>query len=139
MADAERFHRQIGQALSHAYLSMCFPTSSGIGLQYRDFIAAERLVLVRLASRLHTQRHGGPPTSLQQLVDEQWLEAEQIVDPLSEKPFLLRSGSAFEAYGVGKNFQDDQGKRWDSRVKTGDTILIPMKAIWDAEATSRRR
>lgn len=139
MADAERFHRQIGQALSHAYLSLCLPASSGIGLGYRDFIAAERLMLVRLAARLHAQQHGSPPSSLQQLVDEQWLEAEQIVDPLSDKPFLLRSGSDFEAYSVGRDLQDDQGKPWDYRAKTGDTILIPLKSLWNAEATSRRR
>lgn len=134
MADAERFHRQIGQALSHAYLSLWLPAPSGIGLQYRDFLAAERLLLVRLATRLHTQRHGVPPSSLQNLVDGQLLEAEEIVDPLSGKPFLLRSGSVLEAYGVGKNLQDDQGKHWDYRDKTGDTVLLPLKAIWDVAA-----
>ena len=130
LADAERLHDQVGHAICQKFLYTMMPNISGIGLQHRLYIASERLLLIRLAARVYTFKHEKSPSSLQELVDDTLLDENMIIDPVSGKTFLLKKNTAFEAYSVGRDFDDDGGVPWEYLEKSGDTILIPLKEMW---------
>lgn len=133
MPDAERLHSQVGKATSHQFLSMMMPAVGAFGIRYREFIASERLILIRLAIRVYAYRHGERPSTLRQLVDDKLLDGEMIIDPLSGKPFLTRNNSTLEPYSVGRDLDDDNGAPWDSKTKSGDTIMVPLKEKWSVQ------
>lgn len=131
LADAEELHERIGGAISHKFLSMMPPPYGRVALRHREVVASERLLLIRLAARLHAANTGRNPESLQQLVDVGLLEGGMIIDPLSGEEFRLRTGPSFEAYGVGRNLADNGGVPWDPRTGEGDTVLVPLEKWWE--------
>ena len=133
MPDAKRLHSQVGKAISHQFLSMTLPAVGAFGIRYREFIASERLILIRLAIRVYAYRHGERPSTLQQLVDDQLLDGEMIMDPLSGKHFLTRNNGTFEPYSVGRDLDDDNGAPWDLKTKSGDTIMVALKEKWSVQ------
>lgn len=133
MPDAERLHSQVGKAISQQFLSMMMPAVGAFGTRYREFIAHERLLLIRLAVRTYVHEHGKSPSTLQQLVDDKLLTEEMILDPLSGQTFLTNMGAPLEAYSVGGDLDDDNGVPWDRKTKSGDTILITLEKKWSVQ------
>ncbi|MCK5801306.1 MAG: hypothetical protein KAI66_00670 [Lentisphaeria bacterium] len=131
IADAERLHSQVGKMISRQLLGLLTPAAGAIGIRYREFVALERLLLIRLAARLYRTKHREGPSTLQQLVDDNLLEAEMIIDPLSGKTFLAKEGKALEPYSVGRDLEDDKGLPLNAR--TGDAILVPLEEKWNVQ------
>lgn len=133
MSDAKRLHSQVGKAISHQLLGMMMPAIGSFGIRYREFIASERLLLIRLAVRTFVHKHGKIPLTLQQLVDDKLLNEGMIIDPLSGQEFLTKAGGTFEAYSVGRDLDDDKGVPWNRKTESGDTILTPLREMWSVQ------
>jgi hypothetical protein len=128
--DAERLHEQIGRALSSTLLHIFMPAASKAEIVHRRFLTTERLLLIRLATRLYVLKYKQPPESLQQLVDNQLLDPDMIIDELSGHPFLLNRQDGFSAYGVDRDLDDDGGTPWDNKSRSGDSILLSLSETW---------
>ncbi len=130
LQDAEELHATVGRAISYQILQVLVPVSGKFGVRYREFIASERLLLIRLAVRLYTLDNGHPPEHLQQLVDSGYVSETMIIDPLSGVLFLTQTDPAFVVYSVGRNFSDHGGVPWNHDSQSGDAILLPLKDMW---------
>ena len=127
LPDAEKLHAQVGRAISSQLLNAVGPHVRSVAICYRRYIAYERLVLIRLASRIYWARHHKYPVSLGELADEKLLEKGLLIDPLSDQAFLLRKGGGFSVYSVGEDFIDNGGILYDFRKRTGDIVLVPLR------------
>lgn len=124
--DAERLHEQIGRAISSTLLHILMPAASKAAIMHRKFLTTERLLLVRLATRLYALKFKQVPKRLQQLVDEQLLDPDMIIDALSGKTLLLNRQDGFFAYGVERDLDDDGGTPWDNQSRSGDAVLLSL-------------
>ena len=120
---------QVGKAISQKFIEMAMLIHTGFVVNYREYVAYERLVLVRLAFRLYEAKIGKRPEQLQDLVDKKMLEREIIIDPLIIKPFIYRIGPDGNPliYSLGRDMNDDGGVPRDWKAESGDIILLPLK------------
>ena len=93
------------------------------------YLALERLLLIRLASRVFEKNRGRLPARLNQLVDAGLLTPVILVDPMSRGRFIHRThrAGAPEVYSVGRDLDDGGGKPWVASEKSGDLFLAPLK------------
>ena len=131
LGHAEELHAKAGRAISYQIMRVLMPPVGALAIRHREFIASERLLLIRLAVRLYTFQHGNPPTNLQELVDSGFLSEVMIMDPLSGETFRTQSGATLEVYSMGRNLVDNNGVPWNHETQSGDLMLVPLQDIWN--------
>ncbi|WDE96552.1 hypothetical protein PQO03_01045 [Lentisphaera profundi] len=116
----QELQKNVGEEISLILNSMLLPDLGGAIIKLKEYHSYERLVLIRMAQRVYFNKTQTAAKTLQDLIDQQILEKEMIIDPLSQKEFLLNEQN--QAYGVGPDFDDDLGVPYDRHKKSGDII-----------------
>ena len=129
LAEAEAAHATVGAGISREILET-LPALGGVAIVWHEELAYERLLLIRMAARLYEIKHGSPPGGLDHLVRDGWLEEGMIVDPISGKPFLLRTTTPFTPYGVGRDLRDDGGVPRKKSKDSGDLVTETWPPSW---------
>ena len=124
LSSLEGLHQNIGEEISLILNSMFIVDFCSAILRLKEYQSYERLILIRMAKRIYFKKTQTKIGTLQDLVDFKILEPEVIIDPLSQKEFLINDQN--QVYGVGLDFDDDLGAPYNRRDKNGD-IILPIK------------
>ena len=128
LAGARKVHRKVGKAICHDMMQVFVPSISQFGITYREFVAAERMILIRYATRIYRQKHNKLPENLTQLVDAGLLDNEMTIDPLTKESLLVENEN-FKVYSAGKNLIDDGGEFDGSEPK--DLAMLTLDEYWE--------
>jgi len=107
--ELSQLHENVGRDLTRSYMRLMPGSVHDAALQYRAFLALEKLFLIESAQRIYRQRHQRDPEHLQEMVKEGLLKKEMTLDPLTGEPFLKMKRDRVTWYSVGPDLEDNGG------------------------------